>query len=531
MLRTKRVLCCAIFALGSTCASELEPLAEGGAVLAKYANNGNIITLGVNDAGHLDFFSTGPQTPTTPYWYGMGIVTGNPNVSPPINGVIESGGAAPGDATAAGCQCEGWGVSFVSSTGASLAGFANVSGGSGGLASGGVAGAGGYGAFGHVLNPNDTTNFYYPTTFSSLVQITNDVDAGTGVFVQQVYGPSLSADIWQDQVTITNRSGGAISDVLYRRAMDWDIPPDTFFEYVTHSGVNANLGATPGVFRASDNGFASSDPRVDPGYVFDPGSVNQDFTRSGPADHGSVFDFQFGSLDDGESATFNVYYGATTSTFDGLGSVTATATQNALTQLNAIHADVYSLGQWGYGDANGDPVTYIFAFNGVAGVEPGSSPDAPLIPFVPAPYTYYFPSPPPRSWFDPPFSDTMDFSLATGTFTGIDWEAIFGSGSIYGCPTWSSCVLLGVHTGSGGATPFDLSGWTYSMLRLILAGATFDAGDPLGFPTYLDFTPGATGLTMAPLISVSSVPEPVTQALVGLGFAGIFVIRRRRSRR
>ena len=95
MLRTKRVLCCAIFALGSTCASELEPLAEGGAVLAKYANNGNIITLGVNDAGHLDFFSTGPQTPTTPYWYGMGIVTGNPNVSPPINGVIESGGAAP----------------------------------------------------------------------------------------------------------------------------------------------------------------------------------------------------------------------------------------------------------------------------------------------------------------------------------------------------------------------------------------------------------------------------------------------------
>ena len=65
--------------------------------------------------------------------------------------------------------------------------------------------------------------------------------AGIGVSVRQAYGPSLAADVFQNQVTITNNSGARVDNLVYRRVMDWDVPPTQFSEYVSHTGVTANL--------------------------------------------------------------------------------------------------------------------------------------------------------------------------------------------------------------------------------------------------------------------------------------------------
>ena len=188
------------------------------------------------------------------------------------------------DATSPGCDCEGWGVAATDSLGIRVAGWANVSVGSGGL-TGGVFGS---------------TN----TTASSFIGLS---DAPLGI--QHFYGVSLAPDVFQGNVTITNNGTEEIRDVVYRRVMDWDVPLTEFSEYVSHSGVVSNLESVGGNVRfAGDDGFASSDPRTLAGEIV-AGTTNTDFFQSGPADHGSVFDFAFGNLNPGESRTFNIFYG------------------------------------------------------------------------------------------------------------------------------------------------------------------------------------------------------------------------------
>ena len=75
----------------------------------------------------------------------------------------------------------------------------------------------------------------------------------------------------------------------------------------------------------------------------------------GPADHGALFDFDFGSLAAGQSVSFDIFYGAATSTVD------------AIDALSDVGAEVYSLGQWGAGGTDGAPITYAFGFKGVGG--------------------------------------------------------------------------------------------------------------------------------------------------------------------
>jgi hypothetical protein len=94
---------------------------------------------------------------------------------------------------------------------------------------------------------------------------------------------------------------------------------------------------------ASNNGFASSDPRQDAGSIFVPGTfgvpnnpintINTDFNKAGVKDHGSVFDFAFGDLAAGESRVFNIYYG------------TAANEASALQKVAGLGISLYSLGQ------------------------------------------------------------------------------------------------------------------------------------------------------------------------------------------
>jgi PEP-CTERM motif len=234
------------------------------------------------------------------------------------------------DATTPGCICEGWGVS--------ASGF----GGGRDISSG----------------PNTGTSFvsqstnYTPGTPGTFFNTESTLD-GTSLDVKQNYHASTSTHLFQDTVTLTNTGSSPLTDVRYRRTMDWDIPPGEFAEKVTIGGwPAANLLAT------SDNGFSSANPLDPQGVVDGSCGINTNFTECGPADHGSVFDFGFGTLNPGDTKTFEIYYGAV------LG--TPNNTDAALAALSSVSAEVYSLGQWG-NNTNGDPITYIFGFGGVGG--------------------------------------------------------------------------------------------------------------------------------------------------------------------
>lgn len=245
------------------------------------------------------------------------------------------------DATAPGCLCEGWGVSgTLVDTATAYSGYANNSVGTGNL------------------------------TLSSFV---TDAGAGTGSYaVSNVYLTSLpglqvqqhytaaanaSGNLFVNTVTITNNTGSAMDDVRYVRVMDWDVPPTEFYELVSIKGT----ATTTLLEKSHNNGFNTSDPLNDYG-ALNAASVDVDFSDLGPSDHGAYFRFNFGSLADGESYTFKIFYGA------------ANSEAEALAAIAAESIELFSLGQQGY-DPSGKPATFIFGFSGVGGTPVVSVPE------------------------------------------------------------------------------------------------------------------------------------------------------------
>ena len=234
------------------------------------------------------------------------------------------------ESTSHGCLCEGWGVSLDNI----YSGYANNSTGTGGL-----------------------TGLSFTSSATSASTVAR-ID-GTAVTVSHVYALSAETDdLFRVSVTIANTGATAVDDVTYRRVMDWDTSPTPFHEYVTIQGT-----ATTSLLAASSSdGFASADPLSSfGGYTC---GLTVDFTACGPNDHGAVFDFDFGTLEAGESYSFDIFYGG------------AANKSSALVALGAIGAELYSFGwsgddadQNGWSDA--DPTqrtpTFIFAFKGVGG--------------------------------------------------------------------------------------------------------------------------------------------------------------------
>jgi type IV pilus assembly protein PilY1 len=115
-----------------------------------------------------------------------------------------------------------------------------------------------------------------------------------------------------------------------------------------------------------DDGFDTANPLVATAAIL-PGTTNVDFVDSETVggdgtDHGAYFKFNFGSLDDGESITFSVFYGA------------APTEAAMLAALGLADIELFSLGQSfpfttpaGGNPTLGTPVTYAFAFSGVGG--------------------------------------------------------------------------------------------------------------------------------------------------------------------
>ncbi|MDT3677673.1 MAG: PEP-CTERM sorting domain-containing protein [Burkholderiaceae bacterium] len=260
------------------------------------------VRIGINDSGSLDT-SAGGQTAGIGYRFPSGFA----------------------DALTPGCPCEAWGVS------------ANGLGGQVGETTG---------------NQNITINA--PSSTATTFTSNTALSTLPGLTVTQTYSigaQSATGALFQDTVTIHNGTGAAITDLRYARAMDWDVPPTTFSEFVTIQGT----GTTPSLLHSTDDGFANANPLTATGNAGIIGPVNADGT-TGPADHGALFVFGFGGLADGADFTFNIFYGAGANRSD------------AVALLGLISPELFSLGMSNAGGsaATGSP-TFVFAFNGVGG--------------------------------------------------------------------------------------------------------------------------------------------------------------------
>lgn len=461
-------------------------LVSGNAQSAAVIVNGETL-LGVNNEGHLNYRPTSDEIDAL---LAGGYIDGgllNSDIGLYRDGV--------GDATSPGCLCEGWGIAI------------NM----GGMD---------YSAGASVDNGSGITNLTGGTFGSTLQTATSEVMlSDIDVSVTHAYGPSLAAGVFQAQVSITNNTGMDIDNLIYRRAMDWDIPPTEFNEYVTHQGVEANLTTNGGnVLYASDNGFADVDPLVGASFI-NSNTVNVDFVDDGPDDHGSVFDFQFGSLVDGGSRIFNIFYGST-------------ANENeAITAINTLGIDVYSLGQQ-FGDpVDGTPATFLFGFGGVGGVEPGATPDVPILPFVTAPGEFSFTSPEPGRWYDPPFAEGFIYTLLGGAmFSEIETpDSSFGFGDVEIYVGGSLVATVGE------GMRFDLSTLMTDTFELFFTGGILlDIAEPdfaTAFPLFLDWTGTGTELRMSSIISSTTGPTTPVNApasvLILLIGAGFMLVRRR----
>lgn len=244
-----------------------------------------------------------------------------------------------GETLAPGCACEGWGVADMSTGAFAQAGqsfgFSNI------VASSVIASGTGTDA---------------ASTGSAATSVTDIADGALSLRLTHDFAPSASANLFAVDVMIENTGAGAVGNLVYRRAMDWDVPPTEFSEFVTIGGWPAT-----NLIGSSDDGFVDGNPNVPLTTLSADAVLNGNFTDSGPADHGAVFDFGFGTLAVGATRDFQIFYGAAASEAD------------AFLALGAVGAEVFSLGQPSSpdGETLGTPNTFIFGFAGVGGTPIG----------------------------------------------------------------------------------------------------------------------------------------------------------------
>jgi hypothetical protein len=295
--------------------------------------NGKVI-LGVSDYANLN----------VPF---VGDVLGLPPFDPIGLGYIGlrngDGDAGAYAATEPGCLCEGWGAGvktsgeFTSTCGSDVA-------------------VGGVGAGMTLLSSSGVNGGSTATS---------EVTCGIpDMVVTHEFQPSASPDLMEAVVTVKNVGLSNFEEVHYRRAMDWDIYPSPFQEYVTHIGVST----TSSLVFSNDNGFCDPNPASSCSEIYF-GTTNVDFEDSGPTDHGSAFQFNLGPLNAGQSLSFKIFYGSS------LGEVAA------LAAVGTVEAELVSLGQQKDSPLEGNPYTFIFGFSGVYGIpiftaQPSASPSA-----------------------------------------------------------------------------------------------------------------------------------------------------------
>ena len=230
------------------------------------------------------------------------------------------------DALSPGCACEAWGVS------------ANGAGGQIGQDTGNQNIT--------VLAPGSAAGSFTSNTLLASVpglSITHAFSVAT---------ETATGALFKANVTLTNSTATAMSDLRYARSMDWDVPPTPFSELVEHRGVTT----TTSLLRATDDGFANANPITAVSRAGINAAPDTEGDQGGVGDHGSLFVFGFGSLAAGASYSFDIFYGAGADRLD------------ALALLSTVSTELYSLGQSNISGARADSLpTYVFAFSGVGG--------------------------------------------------------------------------------------------------------------------------------------------------------------------
>lgn len=238
------------------------------------------------------------------------------------------------EGTSHGCLCEGWGTGANGKT----LGYANNAVGTAGL-----------------------TLSSFTSTASTAVSVVETTLNGGGLLVTHDFRASSSENLYAVEVTLKNTTSDTLNNVLYRRLFDFDLglraDGTQFNEFITIG----NGGTVPtSLVRTSNDGFVSADPLTSigglPAAGYPPaGSQPFFFDNVGPTDQGAAFDFDFGSLNAGDSQKFTIFYGAASNRADALGA------------LGKVGAELYALGRPGSSPITGEPNNFIFGFKGVGG--------------------------------------------------------------------------------------------------------------------------------------------------------------------
>ena len=186
--------------------------------------------------------------------------------------------------------------------------------------------------------------------------------------IEHKFEPSPYTDnAYQVTVTYENLSTEWLTDLRYRRAIDWDIPPTVYSECVSifFSSVPAGLEYT------SDNGFVSRTTDSVNGLRFAcRGGNGCPVYDDGPADHGAMFQFLFKGYDGtspldlypGEKFSFKMFYGAAATKTEAESVLVAVGAEIATFEYPNTSGECSS-------SHTGGPNVFFLAFSGVGGKE------------------------------------------------------------------------------------------------------------------------------------------------------------------
>ncbi|NUU19142.1 hypothetical protein HP550_17985 [Cellulomonas humilata] len=146
--------------------------------------------------------------------------------------------------------------------------------------------------------------------------------------VTHEYEPSSDDDLYAVNVTV-ERTGALVNSdhVTYRRAVDFDVAPTPFDEYVTWAKTSD--GDDSNVVVLTNDGFAYADPTSAATSLGSVGYVD----RYGPTDQGGLIDLDLGPVRPGSPVTFTLYFGV------------ALDADEARASVEGVGADVYLLGE------------------------------------------------------------------------------------------------------------------------------------------------------------------------------------------
>jgi hypothetical protein len=458
-------------------------LGMAGAADATVIGNGSIF-LGVNSDGSLNTYDVGPTGRT-----GIGLFDARTGY----------------EATFDGCTCEGWGAGDA---GAGLSVYFNTSTGSGAYGPSGYANVSVSGFSSTTSTATSVVDVYDPYSINDGNSFTNSLR------VVHEFLPSTSADLYRVNVYLTNTGADTITDLRYRRVMDWDIEPTPFNEYVSMHGSQ-----NPYVAYTSDNGFASADPLSGPSFILD-GTEHVDFNNSGPADHGALFDFQFGALAPNDTKAFTIFYGA------------SLTKASAIDALSSVGAEVYSVAQSSDNESGDQPGNSVFAF-GFDIDNDGTTFEHPYLPTdVNTDGGFIFTVPVREG--EP---IVIDPSVAIGYTFSASVPFLSFQTEFLGDPEYFVHVGLFSHSYTPGTTfvfgDFGLSNVTAFTLDGIDPALGLDPDNGLAFKTKLLMDvagPTVVTITQTAIRSAGAVPEPSSWAMLILGLGGVGLTLRRRNR-